>query len=73
MQLVWGVHAVPLEGSVPHGAGRLEASLRSAFAHGAIKPGQLVIMAAGHPIEGGERIPTIRFARVGEDGQSCEP
>src|SRR5579864_2324592 len=73
MQLIWGVQAVPLEDSLPPGADRLEASIHSAFVHGAIEPGQLVVMAAGHPVEGGQRFPTIRTVRVGEKGQSCEP
>jgi len=73
MQLIWGVQTVPLEDSLPRGADRLVASIRSAFTHGAIECGQLVMVLAGHPIEGGGRFPTIRLVRVGENGQSCEP
>jgi len=36
-------------------------------------PGNLVIVLAGHPIEGGEGFPTVRVVRVGPDGRSIEP
>ncbi len=41
--------------------------------HGAVKAGQLVVVLAGHPHEGGDRFPTIRIVRVGDDGRSVEP
>ena len=70
--VVWGVQAVaapPLQ----RGDDRLEAAVRAAFLGGAITCGTLVVVLAGHPIEGGEGFPTIRVVRVGEDGRSCEP
>jgi pyruvate kinase len=73
LALVWGVRAVPLETPLPHGADRLAAAIRSAFRHGALRAGQLVVVLAGHPSEGGERFPTIRLVRVGDQGQSVEP
>jgi hypothetical protein len=44
------------------GADRMAAAVQAAFAHGAPQ--------AGHPVEGGERLPTIRVVRVGASGQS---
>ena len=40
---------------------------------GVVNAGALVVVLAGHPIEGGESFPTIRVVRVGEEGRSCEP
>ena len=54
------------------GDDRLDAAVRTAFAAGAIQAGALVVVLAGHPIEGGEGVPTIRVVKVGEDGRSCE-
>jgi pyruvate kinase len=73
MKLIWGVQPVRPQATLPAGADRLEASIRSAFAEGAIYEGQLVVVLAGHPVEGGARFPTIRLVRVGENGQSLEP
>src|SRR4029453_17475161 len=73
MCLVWGVKPVPLPAALPHGADRLEAAVRAAFVSGAIAAGQRVVVLAGHPHETGERWPTIRVVRVGEDGHSHEP
>jgi pyruvate kinase len=73
MKLIWGVQPVPLHDSLPTGSDRLDASVRSAFDYGAIEAGQLVMVLAGHPVEGGARFPTIRLVRVGEKGQSLEP
>lgn len=71
--LVWGVQAVPLQGDLQRGADRLEAAIRAAFAHGALTVGQLCVVLAGHPIEGGGRSPTIRVVRVGADGRPEAP
>jgi pyruvate kinase len=40
------------------------------FSHGTSDAG---VVLAGHPIEGGERLPTIRLGRVGEGGRAVEP
>jgi pyruvate kinase len=72
LAVVWGVQAVsspPIE----RGEDRLEAAVRAAFLGGAVPCGTLVVVLAGHPVEGGEGFPTIRVVRVGEDGRSCEP
>jgi pyruvate kinase len=60
---------------VPLNAGdsRMVAAVRDAFAAGAVAPGDRVVVLAGHPIEGGERFPTVRVVRVGEGGASLEP
>jgi pyruvate kinase len=47
--------------------------VRAAFESGAVAAGTLVVVLAGHPIEGGEGFPTIRVVRVGDGGRSCEP
>ena len=73
MALIWGVQPVPLPDPLPRGADRLEAAVRAAFTHGAVKAGQRVVVLAGHPHETGDRWPTIRVVRVGEDGHSHEP
>jgi pyruvate kinase len=73
MALIWGVQPVPLESPLPHGADRLEVAVRSAFNAGALGEGQLAVVLAGHPNEGGGRFPTIRLVRVGAGGASREP
>src|SRR5262245_34529016 len=73
MALIWGVKPVPLPDALPQGADRLEAAVRAAFVSGAIAAGQRVVVLAGHPQETGERWPTLRVVRVGEDGHSHEP
>jgi pyruvate kinase len=70
--LVWGVHAVTCPFPIHAGDDRLEAAVRAAFLGGAVRAGALVVVLAGHPVEGGEGFPTIRLVRVGEQGSSCE-
>lgn len=72
MALFWGVRSVPLPTATP-GEDRLAAAVRASFVHGAVQVGDRVVVLAGHPIEGGERFPSIRVVRVGEGGESCEP
>jgi pyruvate kinase len=71
--LVWGLVPVPLSDHLRPGEDRMEAAVRTAVEHGAVKQGQLVVVLAGHPIEGGDRFPTIRVVRVGEGGKSVAP
>ena len=73
MALIWGVHPVPLDASLPAGADRLAAAVRAAFAAGAVRAGQLAVVLACHPTEGGDRSPTIRLVRIGAAGQTHEP
>ncbi len=73
LALVWGVAGVVIPFPVEPGHDRIEAAVRAAFMQGAAKAGDLVVVLANHPIEGGEGFPTIRVVRVGEDGRSCEP
>ncbi len=72
LALVWGLTPLPLDAAQP-GEDRLETAVRSAFRHGAAQAGQTAVVLAGHPVEGGERFPTIRVVRVGEGGQSVAP
>jgi pyruvate kinase len=73
LALVWGVAPVPLATDLPPGADRLNAAVRAAFAAGAVQAGQRVIVLAGHPVQGGERLPTVRIVRVGDGGASAPP
>jgi len=61
--------AIPIQ----KGDDRLAAAVRAAFMGGVLKVGALVVVLAGHPIEGGEGYPTIRVVRVGDGGRSCQP
>jgi len=73
MQLIWGVQSVVMSDVLQPGADRFESAVRSALSAGVIAPGQLVVVLAGHPVAGGQRFPTIRLVRVGENGESIEP
>ena len=73
LAVVWGVEGVSVPFPIQRGDDRIEAAVRSSFLAGVVKAGALVIVLAGHPIEGGEGFPTIRVVRVGEEGRSCEP
>ncbi len=73
LALTWGLTPVPLNPNLEPGADRMEASVQAAFRAGAIQPGQRVIVLAGHPLEGGEGLPTIRVVKVGEEGRSNAP
>ncbi len=73
LALVWGVQAVAYPSKVKAGDDRLDAAVRAAYRGGAVAAGSLVVVLAGHPIEGGEGLPTIRVLRVGEEGKACEP
>jgi pyruvate kinase len=71
--LVWGVQAAVPSFAIQPGDDRMAASVRAAFERGAVRAGALLVVLAGHPIEGGQGFPTIRVVRVAEDGTSCEP
>ena len=73
MAVVWGVRPVLMVDPHRPGADRIGAAIESAVAAGAVRPGALVVVLAGHPIEGGEHLPTIRLLRVGEGGRASEP
>jgi pyruvate kinase len=71
--LVWGVIPVLRSANIHPGEDRLETAIRAAFIHGALPAGAVAVVLAGHPLEGGERLPTLRVVRVGVDGRSCSP
>ncbi len=73
MALIWGLWPVWMPEQLQLGAGRLEAAVRSAFAAGAVRAGERVVVLAGHPLEGGERLPTLRVLKIGENGRMREP
>jgi pyruvate kinase len=73
LSVVWGVQAVPVPFPIQRGDDRLESAVRAAYLGGAVQAGAVVVVLAGHPVEGGEGIPTIRVVRVGEEGRSTEP
>jgi pyruvate kinase len=70
--LVWGIRGVRMTPVEP-GADRLSMAVADAAREGAISPGEVVVLLAGHPIEGGPRFPTVRIVRVGSGGRSEEP
>ena len=70
--LVWGIHGVRMTPTAA-GGDRMATAVKDAFAAGAVKAGDRVVVLAGHPIEGGLRFPTIRVVRVGASGNSEEP
>jgi pyruvate kinase len=71
--MVWGVQAVAPTRPIQRGDDRIDAAVKAAFDGGYLTAGTLVVIIAGHPIEGGEGYPTVRVVRVGEAGRSCEP
>jgi pyruvate kinase len=73
MAVIWGVQPVSMGGECHHGDNRMSGALRAAFQAGAVTPGQLAIILAGHPVEGGPHTPTIQFVRVGEGGTALTP
>jgi pyruvate kinase len=71
--LVWGVRPVPLPDTLQPGCDRVAAAVLAAWQSGQIVAGQRVLVVAGHPVEGGVRMPTIRLCRVRHDGTAGEP
>ena len=72
MALVWGLRPVLMAAGRP-GDDRLVAAVQAAFEAGAVAVGARVVVLAGHPIKGGEHLPTIRLSRVGDGGRATEP
>ena len=70
--LVWGVRTVVPPFPIEKGDDRMEAAVRTAFLSGAVPAGALVVVIAGHPVEGAPGAHTIRVVRVGDDGRSRE-
>jgi pyruvate kinase len=73
LEMTWGVTPVPLPSQYLAGDDRMAGAVRAAFTAGAARVGQLAVVLAGHPIEGGPRLPTIRVVRIGPHGSSDEP
>jgi pyruvate kinase len=72
MAMIWGVRPVLMHPLSP-GESRLVSAVRDAFQAGAVAAGERLVVLAGHPLEGGSRLPTLRVVRVGEGGTSLEP
>jgi len=72
LALDWGVTPVRMTPAGP-GGDRTAMAVRDAFAAGTVRPGERVVILAGHPIEGGPLYPTVRVVRVGENGESVNP
>ncbi len=70
---IWGVEPVEFPFPIEKGDDRMAAAVKAAFLGGAVQSGDLAVVLAGHPIEGGDGFPTVRVVRVGDGGQSCEP
>jgi pyruvate kinase len=73
MALVWGLQPVLMDHYSELGQDRIAGAIRASFDAGALKAGSLVVALAGHPIEGGEHLPTVRVVRITEQGGSTEP
>jgi pyruvate kinase len=73
MCIVWGLKAARMDFCRRSGDDRMSGAVQAAFASNAVKEGDRVLVLAGHPVEGGEHLPTIRLAKVGKDGMPCEP
>ncbi|MEZ6140003.1 MAG: pyruvate kinase [Zavarzinella sp.] len=73
MAIVWGLEPVLMDYCRRIGDDRISGAVESAFEAGKIEAGQLVVVLAGHPVEGGEYVPTIRLTRVNQRGQAIEP
>jgi pyruvate kinase len=73
MAIIWGLVPVLMDYCRRAGDDRMTGAVQSAYASGAIREGQRVIVLAGHPVEGGEHLPTIRLAHVGPHGRAGEP
>ena len=73
MAVIWGLQPVLMAERHQLGDDRLTAAIKGAFDAGVVRVGSLVIVLAGHPVEGGERLPTIRLARVAARGTAAEP
>ncbi|MBO0699823.1 MAG: pyruvate kinase, partial [Zavarzinella sp.] len=71
--VVWGLQPVLMRMGGRPGDDRLSGAVRAAFESGAVRAGARVVVLAGHPVEGGDQLPTIRLARVGDGGRSVEP
>jgi pyruvate kinase len=73
MAVVWGLQPVLMDDFGKKGDDRLSGAVMEAFDAGVLRVGLLVVIFAGHPIEGSGRLPTIRLARVAEGGRATEP
>jgi pyruvate kinase len=72
LALVWGIVSVRMSPTA-FGGDRLAAAVRDSFRAGVVTPGDLVVLVAGYPIEGGPHYPTVRVVRVGPHGEALEP
>ncbi len=72
LALDWGVTPVRMTAAGP-GGDRTVMAVRDAFTAGTVRPGERVVILAGHPIEGGPLAPTVRIVGVGGNGESVEP
>lgn len=73
LALVWGLWPVKMPSQLDEGADRLTVALKAAFDAQAVSAGDLVVMLAGHPIEGAQHAPTVRVCRVRGDGGPVSP
>ncbi len=73
MAIIWGLQPVLMDYCRRTGDDRLTGAVGAAFSQKVITQGELLIVLAGHPVEGGDHLPTIRLVRVGENGQAVEP
>lgn len=73
LALTWGMTPVLLNPDLDPGSDRMVASVQAAWNCGVLKEGMRVIVLAGHPLEGGLGLPTMRIVRIGAEGKSLAP
>ncbi len=73
MSVSWGLVPVLMDYCRRSGDDRMGGAVRAAYEAKVVQPGELVIVLAGHPIEGGQYLPTVRVLRIGFDGKATEP
>ena len=73
MALSWGLQPVHMIYCRRAGDDRMSTAIQHSFKAGVLKEGMRIIVLAGHPIEGGDYMPTIRLLKIGPDGKPGEP
>jgi pyruvate kinase len=73
LAVVWGVRGVTMPFALMRGDDRIEAAVRAAFLAGAVIAGCLVLVLAGHPIEGGDGFRRFAWSTSARTARSCEP
>ncbi|QVL32888.1 pyruvate kinase [Telmatocola sphagniphila] len=73
MALVWGLKPVHMIYCRRAGDDRMSTAIQHSFDAKVLTEGMRVLVLAGHPIEGGDYLPTIRLLKIGPDGKPVAP